>query len=104
MTRPSAVVRGRVLTLPVASRVGACLDALPAQVIGAIRRVHPRASILATLSDERTRGPRILTVSGRRQRSRQQWRRMIATILDTADAVADWEKALVLVAASNAPE
>lgn len=101
MTHPSAVLRGRVLTVPVTSRNGACLDALPAQVIRAIRLVHPRAVILATLSDERAAEPRVLTVSGQRQRSRQQWRRMLERVLDQSDIAADWTKALVFVAAAN---
>lgn len=101
MTHPSAVLRGRVLTLPITTRSGACLDGLPAQVVGAIRRVHPRAVIIATVSAELAAETRILTVSGRRQRSVSQWRRLIAPALEASDTAAVWTKALVFVAAQN---
>ena len=101
MAHPSSVVRGKVLTVPVAfagdqielaSAVAARIHGLERNRLGRVSFAEPDAS-----------GSSVLVVSGTKQRSLHRWRHVVAPILDTHGVVADWSQALVMLAAASTP-
>lgn len=102
MSHPSGILHGKVLALPLLNVSGPAAP-IEAVVTAAMRRAHPRAHLLVTLSEGDGSLPRVLTVSGARQRRLSRWRALLEPDLEAAGVTADWEKALVLVATSGSP-
>jgi len=100
MSHPSGTLRGKVLTLPLLS-LSERTEGLEAVIAAAMRRAHPRAYVLVTLSDGKDSLPRVLTVSSSRQRTWSQWNALLAAEIVAAGVTADWGNALVLVATSG---
>ena len=100
MSHPSAILRGKVLTLPLLN-VSERSTPVEAVAAAAMRRAHARTHVLVTLSEGDGSLPRVLTVSGPRQRTLPQWNAILAPDLIAAGVTADWGKALVLVATSG---
>lgn len=100
MNHPSAILRGKVLTLPIL-KIPERATQIEAATAAAMRQAHPRAHVLVTLSEVNETLPRVLTVSGLRQRTLHQWKSIVAPAMEAAGVTADWEKALVLMATSD---
>ena len=99
MSHPSGILRGKVLTLPL---LNVLERSTPVEAVAAaMRRAHPRAHVLVTLSEGDGSLPRVLTVSGLKQRTLSQWNAILAPDLIAAGVTADWGKALVLIATSG---
>ena len=94
MTHPSATLRGKALTLPVTG-IGDD-DALLQAVVDALHAAAPNTPALVTVSEPMGSEPRVLTVSGRRQRSLRQWRTLLDAALTARGVTPDWERGLVL--------
>ena len=94
MSHPSATLRGKIVTVPLAGDDRVLVQA----AVDALRRAHPDALALVTVSERNGGEPRVLTVSGRRQRSLRQWRSLLDAPLTALGAVLEWDRGLVLMA------
>ena len=94
MTHPSATLRGKALTMPLTGIDDD--DALLQAVVDALHAAAPNTPALVTVSEPMGSEPRVLTVSGRRQRSLRQWRTLIDAALTAQGVTPDWERGLVL--------
>jgi hypothetical protein len=95
MAHPSAVLRGRVVTVPVSTAPGDS-DAFTSDAVRTVQALDPDSHVLATLSDPPDAGALVLTLSGDVEHPLSEWQSVLEGVMRTHGVHADWNKALVL--------